>query len=179
MRNSKLMVGGVTCALAILALTAGCRGGQTAQKPGLPITIEAYYPMNESHKFIADYLKAVEAANPGEIKVSVYDMQSDEGRKKWAATGLSCAGVFVNGSTHHEFTRNGKNESVDFLQRMDVFWPHQDLEAVLTELLAKSGETFAAPKYQFKPAPTQPGAGAPAAGETEPKGGAEAGGSKG
>lgn len=179
MGNRKLMLYGVVCALALSSLAAGCKGGQSAKKPGLPIAIEAYYPMNESHRFIADYLTSVEAANPGKIKVSVYDMQSDEGRKKWAATGLSCAGVFVNGSTRHELTRNGKTESFDFLQRMDVFWSHEDMEAVLKQLLEKSGETFVAPKYQPKPAPAQPEAGAPGAGEPEPKGGAAAGGSKG
>jgi len=118
-----------------------------AQKSAVPIEIVAYYPFNESHKFIADYLKSVEAANPGKVKVTVYDMQTEEGRKKWEKSGLSCAGVFVNGSTHQEITRNGKKEGVDFLQRMGVFWSHDDFETVLKQILRKAGQTFVSPKY--------------------------------
>lgn len=131
-----------------------------------PVVIEAYYPLNESHKFIADYLKEIEKANPGKVKVTVYDMQSEEGRKKWSASGLSCAGVFVNGSTRHEITKDGKAETVDFLQRMEVFWSHQDFETVIKDILAKAGETFtppakepSAPKAETStPAPGQPAA---------------------
>jgi hypothetical protein len=131
--------------LLLCAALVGC-----ARKPS--VLIEAYYPLNESHQFIADYLKSVETANPGKVKVSIYDMQSEEGRRKWAATGLGCAGVFVNGKTGYELVTNGKKETVAFLQRMDVTWTHQDFERVLKEILEKDGQTFTSPNYQPKPA---------------------------
>ncbi len=126
-------------------------------KPKTTVMIEAYYPLNESHKFIADYLKEMEKANPGQVTVTVYDMQSEEGRKKWAASGLSCAGIFVNGSTHHEITKDGKTEGVDFLQRMDVFFAHEDFETVVKAILEKAGQTFTPPAKEptaSKPATT-------------------------
>jgi hypothetical protein len=172
--KTKLMLLGLGIVLAATLVVGGCRGGSAPQQQGtappvappgepakpaaaaqtaeVPVVIEAYYPMNESHKFIADYLKSVEAANPGKVKVSVYDMQSEEGRRKWAASGLSCAGVFVNGKTSYELTTDGKTETVAFLQRMEVNWTHQDFERVVKQILEKAGETFTSPNYQPKPA---------------------------
>ncbi len=118
---------------------------QSAPKPDGPVVIEAYYPLNASHKFIVDYLKSVEAANPGKVSVTVHDMQGEEGRAKWTASGLGCAGVFVNGSTRHEIDSDGTKETVDFLKRMDVFWSKDDFETVMTQEMAKAGETFQAP----------------------------------
>ena len=141
-----------------------------AVKPdAVPIVIEAYYPLTEGHKFIADYLKSVEAANPGKVKVTVHDMQTEEGRKKWMTAGLSCAGVFVNGKTSYEITTNGKKETVAFLQRMDVMWTHQDFEAVLTQILKKAGQTFVSPKYTPKPAAVEGAAGAAPGAKPEAK----------
>jgi len=162
--GTKLGVLGLAVLLACCLAVAGCRGGgetttaagpsagaqiaseaQSAPKPDAAVVIEAYYPFNESHQFIADYLKSVEAANPGKVSVTLYDMQTSEGRQKWSAAGLSCAGVFVNGSTRHEIDRDGTKETVDFLQRMDVFWSKDDFETVMTQEMAKAGETFQAP----------------------------------
>ena len=162
--GTKIGVLGLAVLLACCLAVAGCRGGgetttaagpsagaqraseaQSAPRPDVPVVIEAYYPFNPGHQFIADYLKSVEAANPGKVSVTVYDMQSQEGRARWTASGLSCAGVFVNGSTRHEIDRDGETETVDFLQRMDVFWSKDDFETVMTQEMAKAGETFQAP----------------------------------
>ena len=158
--GTKLGVVGLVILLAWCLAVAGCGGGgentkavgaqetseaQSAAKPEVAVVIEAYYPMNPSHQFIADYLKSVEAANPGNVSLAVYDMQSAEGREKWSKTGLTCAGVFVNGSTRHEIDRDGTPETVDFLQRMDVFWSKDDFETVMAQELEKAGATFVAP----------------------------------
>jgi len=132
-----------------LVLAAGCgqkAKAKTAVAEVPAVVIKAYYPFNESHQFIADYLKQVEKLNPGNVQVTLYDMQTPEGRKAWSTSGLTCAGVFVNGSTRHEIDRGeGKTETVDFLQRMDVFWAKDDFETVLTQILANDGKTFNAP----------------------------------
>jgi hypothetical protein len=99
------------------------------------IALVAYYPLTAEHKYIIDYLKGIQKKHPKEISLTVYDMQSPEGRKKWSTTGLGCAGVFVNGKTHWEIKRGGKTETVDFIKRLDDFWPRQDFEAVIKQLL--------------------------------------------
>ena len=131
---------------------AGCRGApESADQPGPPsepvaqpeaeveaaavVMIDAYYPLNEEHQYIADYLSALEEKHAGKVRVQVWDMATSEGRKKWPESGLTCAGVFVNGKTTHEITRDGQQEKVSFLKRMDVFWDREDLESVVEQLL--------------------------------------------
>jgi hypothetical protein len=148
-----LVVAGLLVLGLAIMLTAGCQKKSasnaappvaTPEEPApvaqsdAAVQIVAYYPLNEDHKYIVDYLKEFEKKYPGEVSVEVNDMQSPEGRKKWQETELSCAGVFVNGKTRHEITRDGKTETVDFLKRMDSFWTREDFEAVVEDLLAKS-----------------------------------------
>lgn len=123
-----------------------------AKKP--TVVVEAYYPLNEGHQFIVDYLHEIEKANAGKVMVTIYDMQEEEGRKKWADSGLSCAGIFVNGSTHHEIIKDGKTESVDFLQRLDVFFAREDFETVIKTILENAGQSFSPPAKQ--PPSSQP-----------------------
>lgn len=143
---------GVAVLLACCLALCGCRGGEqpepqsTPPEPEFPVVIEAYYPLNEAHQFIADYLYAIEKANPETVKVEVYDVQSPEGRKKWMTTGLSCAGVFVNGSTEHQIKRGDETETVNLLKRMDVTWTRDDLLAVVQKELDKVGATLVPPK---------------------------------
>ena len=83
--GTKLGVLGLAVLLACCLAVAGCGGAETttaagpsagtqiaseaqsAPKPDVPLVIEAYYPLNPGHQFIADYLKSVEAANPGKV----------------------------------------------------------------------------------------------------------------
>jgi hypothetical protein len=150
----------LACCLAL----CGCRGGEqpepestppaevagapseTPAVPDAPVVIEAYYPLNPSHQFIADYVLAIGEANPDTVQVTVYDMQSPEGRKKWMTSGLSCAGIFVNGSTEHRIKRGDETETVNLLRRMDVTWTRDDLLLVIQQELDKVGATLAPPK---------------------------------
>src|SRR5574340_677644 len=108
-------------------------------KAKTPVLVQAYYPFNSQHKFIADYLKKYEKAHPKDVTVELYDQQTPEGRKAWMQTGLSCSGVFINGKTKWDIKRaNGKTESVEFLKRMDVYWSHQDFETLVKQLVEAS-----------------------------------------
>jgi len=132
----------------LACFTAGCR--QTVAKPPQPpkppaVNIEAYYPFNESHQFIADYLKELEKRYPGQVKVEIVDFRYPEGRERWMKTGLSCAGVFINGKTTHEVTRDGKTQTVNFIKRMGTFWTEEDMEALVTQLLGKPQESVKSP----------------------------------
>ena len=151
----------VTIAVPVLVCclaAAGCQGTrgegtveQAAPEPSkaefehrgnadAPIKVEAYYPLNESHQFIVDYLFEFAEAHPDQVYVEVVDMQTPEGRKRWQDTGLSCAGVFINGKTQHQITIEGKTETVDFIKRMGVFWTSEDFEAVVKQLLEAAGK---------------------------------------
>lgn len=142
MRGIGLLWLALMAVVLCVAIIAGCRGTPESAAPKAAVEIVAYYPFNPDHQFIVDYLKEFETKYPGQVTVEVNDMQSPEGRQKWATSGLSCAGVFVNGSTRHEIVKDGKTETVDFLKRMDSFWSREDFETVVKELLekAKAGE---------------------------------------
>jgi hypothetical protein len=147
----RLIVLGMVVLLACCLAVGGCRGGEEqAPAEDVPVLIEAYYPLNESHQFIADYVLAIGEANPETVQVTVYDMQSPEGRKKWMTSGLDCAGIFVNGSTEHQIKRGDEMETVHLLKRMDVTWTRGDLLAVIQQELDKVGATLVPPKEAAK-----------------------------
>lgn len=148
MRYSVLVCIGL--ALALCWQAAAWAGAQpkpapvkaAAAKAKPAVEIKAYYPLNSDHKYIKEYLEKFAKAHPREVSLEFIDTQTSAGRKAWMKTGLSCAGVFVNGKTRHEIKRNGKTETVDFVKRMDVFWSRKDFEAVVNQLLvvAKKGK---------------------------------------
>lgn len=155
MSGRKAIALGVVVVLGACLAIFGCRGGSqqaestppdTPSGSEFPVVIEAYYPLNESHQFIADYLLAIGEANPDTVKVTVYDMQSPDGRRKWMTSGLDCAGVFINGSTEHQIKRGDETETVHLLKRMDVTWTRGDLLAVIQQELDKVGATLVPPK---------------------------------
>jgi len=143
-------------AAVVAAVGAGCgKRGETASakaapaedqpaggiervgSPNAPVQIRAYYPLNSDHKFIADYLKTLPDKYGGKVSVEIFDMQTNAGRKAWQETGLSCAALFVNGSSRYQVERDGKTQTVDFIKRMGIYWTEEDLEAVIHNILAK------------------------------------------
>ena len=99
-----------------------------------PIKVVAFYPLNEGHKFIADYLLKFAEEHPDQVYARVYDMQTPEGMKQWRSSGLKCAGVLVNGKTKHDIKRDGKTVSVDLVKRMGTNWQQGDFEALVKQL---------------------------------------------
>jgi ABC-type glycerol-3-phosphate transport system substrate-binding protein len=153
---SKKMLYLVLALLVVALVAAGCAGSKTpapAAKPAAAtaVKIVAYYPLNKDHKYIADYLVALGKKHPDQIKVEVVDMQSPDGRTKWRTSGLSCAGVFVNGKTRWEVLRDGKKENVDFLKRMGSFWDQADFEAVVKQVMEDPSKTPVVPSAKGKP----------------------------
>ena len=119
--------------------------GKPAETPGAkakvkpPVLAQAYFPVNSQHKFIKDYLEKYAKAHPKEASLEFYDTQTPGGRKLWMKTGLTCAGLFINGKTKWAIKRaGGKTETVEFLKRMDIYWTRDDFEAVVKQIVAQS-----------------------------------------
>lgn len=102
------------------------------------VVIEAYYPFNEKHQFIADYLRTLPKKYGPDVSVELIDMESEEGHARWEKTGLSCGGVFVNGKTSAILTKEGKPLKAHFLGRMDVQWQRSDLEKAIEQELERA-----------------------------------------
>ena len=95
------------------------------------VKIEAYYPFNEEHKFVSDYLETFEKKYPGEVSVRLIDFRTSEGYDEWRKTGLSCGGILINDKSEFDIeTSNGK-KTIRFLRRVDTFWSREDFEKVI------------------------------------------------
>lgn len=121
---------------------------ERAGDPEAPIKVEAYYPLNESHRFIADYLLGFAEAHPEQVSVVIHDMESTNGRQLWQTAGLDCAGVFINGKTEHEIEGAEGTYAVDFVKRMGTFWTEDDFEALVRQLLKERGKELDEPKAE-------------------------------
>jgi len=117
---------------------------ETAGNPEALIEVEAFYPLNDSHRFIADYLLDFAEAHPDQVSVVIHDMESTNGRQLWQTAGLDCAGVFINGKTEHEIEGEDGAYTVNFIKRMGTFWTEDDFEALVRQLLKERGEELKA-----------------------------------
>lgn len=100
------------------------------------IIIEAYYPFNEEHLFIKEYLLALSVKYKGQLKIDCVDFRSDEGYNRWRKTGLSCGGILINGKNKFRIGGAGQPREVEFIKAMDACWTKEDLEAVIEQELS-------------------------------------------
>lgn len=106
-------------------------------KAGAKITLEAYYPFNEEHLAIKEYLLSFLDKYSGRVKVDCIDFRSDQGYTRWRNSGLSCGGILINGKNKFNIQVDGKRKEVEFLKGLDLYWTREDLEAAIDqELLA-------------------------------------------
>lgn len=101
------------------------------------VNIQAYYPFNEEHLYIKDYLETLPQKFNGQVKVECVDFRSDEGFVLWRKTGLSCGGILINGKNKFSINRNGQAKEVEFLKKIDLFWTKDELEAAIKQELEK------------------------------------------
>ena len=122
-------------------------------EPDAPVKIMAFYPLNEGHQFIADYVQEFAEAHSEYVYLEVIDFRTSDGMAVWQKTGLSCAGVMVNGTTVHEIKRDGEIETVNFIKRLGVNWIEEDFETVVNQLLAEAGVAVEAAAGETDDAP--------------------------
>jgi hypothetical protein len=108
-----------------------------AQKEIPKVVIEAYYPFNEEHLFMKDYLESLSARYNGKVKIECIDFRDDAGYVRWRKTGLECGGILINGKNKFTINVQGHPKEVEFLKRMDMFWTKDDLESLIQRELEK------------------------------------------
>ncbi|MDP2910896.1 MAG: molybdate ABC transporter substrate-binding protein [Candidatus Omnitrophota bacterium] len=99
------------------------------------VTIEAYYPFNEEHKSVGDYLKTFEKKYPGKISVRLIDFRASDGYDEWRKTGLSCGGIIINGKSEFDIDTPDGKKTIRFLRRVDTFWSREDFEKVINSIM--------------------------------------------
>jgi molybdenum ABC transporter molybdate-binding protein len=103
----------------------------------IKVTIQAYYPFNDEHLYIKDYLETLPQKFNGQVRVECVDFRSDEGYVIWRKTGLSCGGILINGKSKFSINKNGQSKEVEFLKKIDLFWTKDELEQAVKQELEK------------------------------------------
>lgn len=106
-------------------------------KAAAKVNVQAYYPFNEEHLYIKDYLEALPQKFNGLVKVECVDFRSDQGYVLWRKTGLSCGGILINGKNKFSINKDGQAKEVEFLKKIDLFWTKDELEDVIKQELSK------------------------------------------
>jgi molybdate transport system substrate-binding protein len=101
------------------------------------VTVQAYYPFNEEHLYIKDYLETLPQKFNGQVKVECVDFRNDEGYVLWRKTGLACGGILINGKNKFSINKDGQVKEVEFLKKIDLFWTKDELESVVKQELGK------------------------------------------
>lgn len=138
-------------AATFIQFLTGSKGQEILKKTGIEcitqpvsdaknakVKIDAYYPFNEEHKFVGDYLKTFEKKYPAKVSVRLIDFRTSDGYDEWRKTGLSCGGVIINGKSEFEIDTPEGKKTIRFLRRLDAFWSRQDFENVLQEELSRN-----------------------------------------
>jgi len=101
------------------------------------VLIQAYFPFNEEHLYIKDYLLSLPQKFNGLVKVECIDFRSDEGYVLWRKTGLSCGGILINGKNKFSISKDGQEKEIEFLKKIDLFWTKDELEEAVKQELNK------------------------------------------
>ncbi len=97
------------------------------------VKIDAYYPFNDEHKFVGDYLKTFEKKYPGKVSVRLIDFRTSDGYNEWRKTSLSCGGIIINGKSEFDIDTPEGKKTIRFLRRLDAFWSREDFEKVVEQ----------------------------------------------
>ncbi len=117
--------------------------------PSLPeakdakVIVQAFFPNNLDHKEELDAARGLEKKFPGKVRTEIYETrkpdEKPEDYKKWRQTGLTCAGIMINGED--EFTvdvGDGKGpHKVLFQRAMGGMWTQVELETAVADEVKK------------------------------------------
>lgn len=131
-----------TKAMPPVATQAGSAGTEFCDFKGGPdnaaVKVVAYYPGRHEDTIAA--VKRLLEAFPQEVSVEVVDWRRPEGLKRRDASGLTCAGVTLNGKNAFDLEMQGKTAKVLFVRGIDGEWTAEDLTAAVKQELAKVGK---------------------------------------
>ncbi len=127
------------------------QGGTLSGDPGLPepasvqaekeVILQAYYPFNEKHQYIADFVLSLSKKYGDSVKVEIIDFRDTSpggGYDKWRATGLTCAGIFLNGEYSVDVEIDGEVKNIRLLRKPGTGWEKHELEAAVVQALAET-----------------------------------------
>ena len=97
------------------------------------VKIVAYFPGYHEDTLAA--VKAMRSLAPAQVQVEVVDWRSEAGLRRLRATGLSFAGITINGKSAFELNVDGQRRRVLFVRGIGGEWTRADLEAAVRQEL--------------------------------------------
>jgi len=101
------------------------------------VIIKAFYPLNEGHKEIIEVLKDLEKRHLGKVRVEAYEIRKPDEKPEdfaaWRKTGLSCAGIFINGQDTVKVKDAQGEREVTFHRAMGGEWTKAELIAAVEQ----------------------------------------------
>jgi hypothetical protein len=113
--------------------TCDFKGGPDNAK----VKVVAFYPGRHEDTIAA--VKRLLETFPQEASVEVVDWRQPAGLKRRDASGMTCAGVTINGKNAFDLEIQGKKAKVLFVRAIDGEWTEEDLNAAVKQELAKAG----------------------------------------
>jgi molybdate transport system substrate-binding protein len=119
-------------------------GGSKSGGKEAKVVINAFYPASGDHLQIFDMVRKFEKEYPGLVKVNCYDIRDPLAKPEdWSIyrkSGLTCAGIQINGKSDWMLKEDGKLTEVALLKSPWVGgWTEKDLEAAVAQALAEGG----------------------------------------
>jgi len=103
------------------------------------VHIEAFYPLNEKHLKIVEFLNSLADRYPGKVKVTAWDFRTEEGGKRTQqAFGKICGGIQVNGKSEFTVVIAGKPRPVSLQGGEWVAWTRPEVEAVVEKVVKET-----------------------------------------
>ena len=97
------------------------------------VKVDAYYPGRHEDTLAA--VKDLTTLFPGKVQIEIIDWRREEGMKRRAEAGLTCAGVMINGKNAFDLQVDGKPVKVLFARGIDGEWTKQDLVAAVKQAI--------------------------------------------
>jgi hypothetical protein len=103
------------------------------------VHIEAFFPLNEKHTKMVEFLTLMPDKYPDKVRVTIWDFRTDEGGARCKEVfGKICGGILINGKSDFTVTIDGKPKEVSTLGGEWVSWTKPEVEAAVAQVVAET-----------------------------------------
>ncbi|NIM05374.1 MAG: hypothetical protein GTO55_04640 [Armatimonadetes bacterium] len=103
------------------------------------VQIEAYYPLNEKHTKMMEFLVAMVDKYPDKVQVTLWDFRTPEGGEACKeAFGKICGGIRINGKSDFTVDIEGESKEINTLGGEWVYWTKPEVEAAVAQVVAET-----------------------------------------
>jgi hypothetical protein len=102
------------------------------------VKVVAFYPGRHEDTLAA--VKRLLETFPKDVNVEIVDWRRPEGLKRRDESGLTCAGVTINGKNAFDLEVDGKTAKVLFVRGIDGEWTEADLVATVKQEVTRAAK---------------------------------------